>query len=60
MASEPPKVRTKDESISSDLFDQLYGEKLRVTELNGKINELYRLEEEQRSRVKELSVERDR
>jgi hypothetical protein len=52
--------KAKDESIYNELIDQLYGEKLRVTELTGKINELHRLEEEQRLKVKELAVERDR
>jgi hypothetical protein len=49
-----------DDSFYHELADQLYDEQIRVTHLTGKINELHRLEEEQRERVKELAVERDR
>ncbi len=57
---EGTKVRPKDESIYTDLVDQLCGEKLKVTELSCKIKEIHRLEEEQRLKVREISEERDR
>jgi hypothetical protein len=50
----------EDDSFYNEIADQLYDEQIRVTHLTGKINELHRLEEEQRERVKELAVERDR
>lgn len=42
-------------SVRDELLTQLNGEKLRVTELTAKINEMYRLEEEQRLKARNLA-----
>ena len=47
-------------SVRDELLTQLNGEKLRVTELTAKINEMYRMEEEQRTKARELANENDR
>ena len=41
--------------MRDELLGQLNGEKLRVTELTAKINEMYKLEEEQRLKARELA-----
>jgi hypothetical protein len=48
------------ESVYHEMVQQLKGEKMRVTELSKKINELHGLEEEQRHRARSLADERDR
>lgn len=47
-------------SVRDELLTQLNGEKLRVTELTAKINEMYRLEEEQRVKARDLANANDR
>lgn len=47
-------------SVRDELLTQLNGEKLRVTELTAKINEMYRLEEKQRTKARELADVNDR
>ena len=47
------------ESVYHEMAEQLKGEKMRVTELSSKINELHALEEEQRQRARTLAQERD-
>jgi hypothetical protein len=42
-------------SVRDELLSQLNGEKLRVTELTEKINEMYKLEEEQRLKARDLA-----
>jgi hypothetical protein len=47
-------------SVREELLAALNGEKQRVSELTAKINELYRLEEEQRSNARDMAIENDR